>query len=655
MGLVARNNQTADADGPQPRPKLNEQQEKAANHKWGACFVSACPGSGKTRVITERATRLIEGGFPAKKLLCITFTNKAAQEMKARLVAMMGEETAGNIYVSTFHALSLNILRKFGSYLGYNKNIVVLDEDDQISLMAQCARQLGYEMKKDEIKRIVYQCSDARENLLTDGSFDQSFYNPEHAKIANEYLARLRAKHQVDFSGILSETIRLLEKDKETRHKLMNRFDLIQVDEAQDTNYAQFRIVQLIGGHGNVFMVGDPDQCIYQWRGARYENIEDFIKDNNATVVELPVNYRSTPEIVSAASRLIRANEGRDEVDITTVNRSGSPIMCKAAQTPDHEAMYIAYKTEQLIREEGYKAEDFAILYRANSMSRALEQAFMSRGLPYQIIGGYGFYDRMEVKDALAMLRFHLNSFDGTALSRFINKPARSIGEVTLGKIEMHASQNNCSLVDSLMNVDSYLKGAAKAQSVKTACKSIGRTFSNPRNGQDIGTIIDGLLTETGYYDYLEKKFESDAADKKSNLQELVNSASLYSKQYGNDVASYLNKIALMTTADKNSQVGSVSMMTVHASKGLEFPVVFLPRLEEGQMPHSRSAQDEKGLEEERRLCYVAMTRAEKVLLTSWAKEVRVNRGKHLVSVKNKPSRFLFEAGILKEDYNDWQ
>lgn len=989
-----------------PRPKLNDQQEKAANHKWGACFVSACPGSGKTRVITERAARLIEGGFSPTKLLCITFTNKAAQEMKQRLTGILGE-TADQIYVSTFHALSLNILRKFGKSIGYTSNITVLDDDDQIALMSQCARQMGYDLKKPEVKSLVYTCGDARENLYTDAQFDAAFKSAEDAKIAREYVARMLANNQTDFSGILSETIRLLEKDKQVCQRLMRRFDLLQVDEAQDCNKAQHKITKLIGAHGNIFMVGDLDQCfvkgtkvrtpqgnkniedlqlgdevisahykdstksfiienihvkdvissqlinincgsdsicctpehivfadytdlspdlwivylmknnqnhfrigitrtqrlsskkghrrgyearlhsqggesmwfiktcntkrealywelyysakhgipsaafvahkptknsltqdeinnlfssletesnakrlmkeenlysdfphhiikshrssdsirfvvtlcagnsgfhtyfcyfsdeklakkmtdmglkisqkingstfrlsggsvdlskvfkvfdslekmtkvtlvrrfrfagqtlqwmpashvrkgmqmlsihgeqvsatevsetsnlsysgkvydinvppvhnyiannifvhncIYGWRGADPDSVSEFMNDPATTVIDLPINYRSTPEIVSAASKLIRANQGREKANIQTINASGSPIKCFSAQTPDHEASMIAATVEKLVHTQGYKHDQFAVLYRANAMSRALETAFMNRGVPYQVIGGFSFFKREEIKDALAMLRFYINPFDSTALARFVNKPSHSIGEVTLGKIENYANQNKVDLISALMDVDKYLKATAKAEKVKNRAKLIGRVFSKDRSGQDIGSILEGIVKDLSYEDWIEVNYEDDADDRKDSLSELINAAARASKGSNANISEYLNKIALMTTADKSTQAGTVSLMTIHASKGLEFPVVFLPRLEEGKMPHNRSSTEDRGVEEERRLCYVAMTRAEKVLIASYSKQEKIKSGKFLRTVNNRPSRFLFESGILKKDDED--
>lgn len=594
-----------------------------------------------------RAAALVESGISPKDILCITFTNKAAQEMKLRLTHELGER-AGEMYISTFHALCLNILRKFGKSIGYSPSMTVIDDSDQQQLMAQCARQLNYEISKQNVKNILYVCNDARENLLTGQAFDDHFHDNNDRIIASEYLKRLHKNNQIDFSGILSETVRLLESDSEIAQKLADRWQFMQVDESQDTNYAQFKIVELIGVHGNVFMVGDLDQSIYGWRGARYENITDFINNNNATVIELPTNYRSTPEIVGAASKLIKKNAGRETVSIDTPNPSGYPVICRDFDSPEKEAYWIASQIDRLCYEENYNYSDIAVLYRANAISRSIEQALTMKGVPYQVIGGFGFYDRMEVKDCLAMLRFAINPFDGTALSRFINKPARSIGEVTLGKIELYAQQNQISLVDALSKTSEYLAKVPKLKTVVANCRATAKSFSIDTKGKDIGNVLRELVTKMNYSEYLQKSFPDDHHEKQANIDELINAASMFSTRYGDDIVEFLNKIALMTSSDKSADGDQVSLMTIHASKGLEFPVVFIPRCEQGIIPHQRSI-NEGSLEEERRLMYVAMTRAEKVLAPSYAKYQNVNRGGHISTIRSSPSMFLYEANLIKD------
>jgi len=650
MGLVNdhrdQNNQDAEGAKATPVVTLNEDQLEAANHVYGPAFVSACPGSGKTRVIVERAARLIEQGISPKKLLCITFTNKAAGEMKERLSTRLGPQ-AKDVYISTFHALAANILRKYGRNIGYIDGISIIDSDEQESVMSQCARQMDFDLKRSEIKGICWQLNSVRESLYkSDREFDEGFTSSYAPNIAREYMDRLKKANQVDFSGMLTETIRLLESDKETLQRLQDRFELIQVDEAQDTNLSQFRIVDLLGIHNNVMVVGDMDQSIYGWRGARYENITDFIKSTNAKVIELPLNYRSTPEIVTAAERLIRFNEGRQSVEFKTVNDSGHNIENWILDDSDQEGYWIGQKIEELMDDEGWKPEQFAILYRANAQSRAIEIGLAQRGIPYHLIGSRGFYDLTEIKDCLAMLRFLMNPQDGTALSRFINKPARAIGEVTIGRIENSARDQNISVLKALSDI-SNLK-VAKKSAVQKSCQTIHDAFSRDFSQSDLGETLEFLMKELDYDSYLENKHLEKLADKRNNVKELLKSLTKYSLENGNDVQSYMNSISLMTTSDKESKEGSVTLMTMHASKGLEFPVVIIPSLEEGILPHSRSIA-EQSLEEERRLCYVAMTRAEKRLITSRCKNKLVRRGKFLNKIKSHPSRFLFESGILEE------
>lgn len=632
--------------------ELNEYQTEAVTHVFGACFVGACPGSGKTRVIVERCARLIEEEISPRNILCITFTNKAANEMRERLHKMIGEQ-AKEVYISTFHALCAEILRKYGGYIGYDKNLSIVTDDDQEALITQAARQLGYEPKPFDMKKILWACNNARENLCEiDGhEFEEHFKAPYEAQIAREYLARLRQNNQIDFSGLLSETIRLLQTDKNVLQKLQDRFEFIQVDEAQDTNLAQFRIVEMLGEHTNVFMVGDGDQCIYEWRGARFDNIEDFITKFSARVVHLPVNYRSTKAIVEAAGRLIKHNKKRDDVDFETVNDEGEPIECWSFHSPDQEGEWIAREIASLIRSGRYKANDFAILYRNNAMSRALEAGLVAQGVSYQVIGGFSFFDRKEIKDALAMLRFLANPKDGIALARFINKPSRRIGQATIAKIEKFAIEKKVSLVDALKRADEYISGT-DALKIKEECKKIGAVFSQDFTGVPLGEIMSSLVSSLDYVKYLEEDTEDDnMLNRVQNLEELFTSASAYSSKKPGDIVGYLNKIALQSSTDKEAPEGAVALMTIHAAKGLEFPVVFMPCCDEGSLP-SQMSLNERGndAEEERRLCYVGMTRAKKKLYMTYPKS-RPKRARNggLINVPTKPSRFFKEAGLEPE------
>ena len=417
------------------KTQLNHEQEEAANHINGPCIVLACPGSGKTTTIVERTCRLVESGISPRNILSITFTNKAAKEMKERTIKRIGP-SAQQIYISTFHSLCANLIRKYGASIGYGNNMTICDSDDQEAFMSQVARQLGHEIPKGTITYICSVVNRIREELIPESKWKEEFEKrdkPQYSNIATEYVSRLRANNSIDFSGLLSEAIRLLDSDKEVLNKLQSRFTHIQVDESQDTNYAQFQFVLRIGNHNNIFAVGDSDQSIYSWRGARYKNIEDFINERKAKLLVLPTNYRSTPEIVEVADRLIKHNKSRQHAfDFKTVNKSGCPVECYSLPIPDMEGKWIASRIKDFLK-KGYKPEDIAVLYRLNSMSRPIEQGLIAEGISYEVIGGMNFFDRMEVKDALSMLKFYANPHDGAALSRFINSPSRGIGEVNLG------------------------------------------------------------------------------------------------------------------------------------------------------------------------------------------------------------------------------
>ncbi len=633
---------------------MNEQQSEAVNHLYGPCFVSAAPGSGKTRVITERVIKLIESdGIDPLKILCLTFTNKAANEMKERIRHRLGD-ISSNIYISTFHALCANIIKSFGSYLGYKKNVTIITDDEQESLIMQSARNLDHEIKKPEASSILWAVNNAREKLykIDSGDFDSCFAKKHHAQIAKEYLHRLKTNNQIDFSGLLSETVSLLKQDGEVLGKLQKRWTFILTDESQDTNLAQFKILTMIGSHRNIFAVADQDQSIYGWRGARYENIQDFIKEFSAKTITLPINYRSTQSIIKAAGKLIKHNSNRTDFEFTTVNEVGEPIECFSALDPDQEATIIANKISSFIRNKKFKEQDIAILYRNNAMSRSIETALMAEGINYQIIGSFGFFDRMEIKDTLSMLRFHANPRDGLALARFINKPSRKIGEAAIGKIEKYAAENNIDLLESLEKSDLYMKGAS-GEKISAECKKIASVFRKNSSCKDIGEIINSLVEGLQYEDYIKESSEPETIENRiDNIVELANSASVYSRSKNADVIGYLNKVALQSNSDKESEENSVTLMTIHAAKGLEFPLVFVPCLDEGSLPSSRSMLNNEDVSEERRVAYVAFTRGKKKLILSYPENRIVRSGKSISYKRVKPSRFLAESGISNIERN---
>ncbi len=605
-----------------------------------------------TRIITERVISLINKEVDPKSILCITFTNKASKEMKERVVQRLGQK-GEMVYISTFHAMCLTILRKYGSYLGYDTSVVILDDSDQESLMAQCARQNGYEIDKPKIKEILWKLNELRENLIPEQDFAGSFPSEMHSSIALSYLQKMRLNKQIDFSGILSETIKLLEVDSETRCKLHSRFQYIQVDETQDTNLAQFKFIEMIGCHGNVFIVGDSDQTVYSWRGARYKNIQDFVEKYKAKVIPLPQNYRSTPQIVKVAANLIKHNPNRtQQFEFQTENPNGAEVRCLRSSSPEKEALWIASEIKNMINYGKYDAHDFAILYRTNAMSMILEQAMMQVGVGYEVIGGFSFFDRSEIKDCLAMLRFLINNKDGTALAKFINKPSNGIGEITVGKIENFASSKNITLIESLLRTEEYITGQKK-DIIINRCKEIGKVFERVKltcKNEYIGKVLYDLVEGLSYYDHLEKFYEGkEVIDRKENVKELITGAEMFARERKNDISEYLSNLALQTSTDKSIEQNRVSLMTIHASKGLEFPVVFMPFMEDGLFPHKRSVEEKngtEGLEEERRLCYVGITRAKKELFVSFSAQRMTKDKKGIKYSPIVPSRFIKEAGL---------
>jgi len=650
MGILSnqKDNQEKDAQtAAEPKAVLNEQQEIAANHEYGSAFISACPGSGKTRVVVERTARLIDKGHSPRNILCITFTNKAAAEMKERLRARLGDAVS-DLYVSTFHSLSANILRRFGRSIGYVDGMTIMDSSDQEDVMSQTARQLGFDYKRGEIFGLCWIANTARERLLPIERFGEVHDDENKVRVAQEYVERIKKNNQVDFSGLLSETIRLLKKDTEVLQRLQDRFKFIQVDEAQDTNLAQFEMVNLLSVHKNVVMVGDVDQSIYGWRGARYDNINDFVKQNQAKVIEFPWNYRSTPEIVERAEQLIRWNDGRDKVQFKTVNASGAPIEYYEHDSSREEGSWVADKVYEVMMEHGYGPEDCAVLYRVNAHSQHIELGFRNLGMPVNMVGGQSFFDRAEIKDCFAMLKFYVNPRDGMALSRFINKPARSIGNVTLGKIENYAQENNVDMLEALRLAPQYLASVPKKEAVLASLKLIYETFSADYSQYNIGQMLYEFVTKLNYLDFLREKYADDFLERENYINELSKDAAVAGEASRKNTEGYLARQALTSSSDKETQQGRVTLMTMHAAKGLEFPVVIIPSMEDDILPHFRS-KAERSVDEERRLCYVAMTRAKERLILSRCRNRQVRSGRNFMNKRTKPSQFLTEMGVLEE------
>jgi DNA helicase-2/ATP-dependent DNA helicase PcrA len=647
--------------------QLNPEQEEVANHFKGRSLVLAGPGSGKTRTITERIGRLLAAGVPAYKILCITFTNKTANEMKDRIEKGYGD-VAKKMTVCTFHSLCVRILTEFGSAFGYNRNLTIYDQDDQLEQMMSVARsKLATNEKADDtdkeirhrIKKLCSVCDSWRESLepesVLSDMVDGSRLQDGDLEVIRDYLKKLRASNAIDFSGLLYETYRLLKSDLEVRERLQHRWEFIQVDEFQDTNVAQHEIVEMLSGEDdNIVAIGDLDQSIYTWRGASPDNVKRFQARSRSAFTKhtLGTNYRSTPEIIAVSDKLIRCSEDRTEIKFVAANPSiGQPPTLAAYHNPVFEANGIIEQIKEYLR-SGYAAKEIAIFYRLNSMSRVLEHALMANSIPYKIIGGMGFYDRAEVKDCMAMLRLLVNPSDAASFNRLCKRLGFGIGEKTLGIIENHAKESGESIISSCGKAEEYMSAKSKvADTVK-----VHNYFHFDASGKKPAELLLEVLTRIDY-----KKWQKDhitdgsLEERQGNVGELLNGISEYTdKHAGSGLPEYLQYIALLTSADEESDE-AVNLMTIHSSKGLEFDVVFMPGVEHTLLPHERAVRErpEYGHAEERRLCYVGFTRAKKMLRVSWCAKRLEGFGPNAKEKLMRPSSFLLEAGLIsEEDFN---
>jgi DNA helicase-2/ATP-dependent DNA helicase PcrA len=649
---------------------LNPHQEEVANHIYGRILTLAGPGSGKTRTLTERTGRLIRGGVNPANILCLTFTNKARDEMQERMAAAYGA-AAQRVFVSNFHGLCGTILRKMGSPLGYQPGLTVCDSDDQIDLLMQIARKKGLEPTKPQARFFAILVNDWRENLSTDADLDakcEGKLKESEVRVLREYVQILRQRNQCDFSGLLSETVRLLRDVPDVRQRLQAKFRFIQVDEYQDTNRAQNEIVELLADkEDNVLAVGDGDQSIYEWRGASPDAIKQFIRNGEAKtgacrIVKLGVNYRSTPQIVNVADKLIRHATERIAVDFSTTRNAGELVKCAAFPSPEEESEGVAASIETTIR-DGTPAREIAVFYRANDMSRQVEQALAKRQIPYRVVGGGSYYDRMEVKDVLSMLRFLCNPKDGISFHRVANKPARGMGDTLIGKLETFAEKKNLDLLTALDEIwlhqirDDNDKPLGEA-AIK-ACRLTREVFGFDQTRRTVASVANEVLDRSRYDDWLKDKYEKDEYEtRRRNVNELVNSISEFCAASPRaSIADYLQSISLYTDGEGNQDDNAVRLMSLHASKGLEFDVVYMIGVEHGILPHEKAVKDrlERGVEEERRLCYVGFTRARKLLRVTWCQKRQdsFSRGKTARFVASRPSRFLLEAGLMtKEEFD---
>jgi len=601
---------------------LNDRQCEAVKHTEGPLLITAGAGSGKTKVLTCRIAHLLELGVAPYRILAITFTNKAAKEMKERVTNLVGAQ-ADSIWLSTFHSFCAKLLRfEIDGFHGYTRNFTIYDSSDQLVLVKDCLKKLNLDDKQFMPRSVLGTISSAKNVLMDAKAFAakaSDFYEQKVADVYALYQEKLRENNAVDFDDLLFLAVRLLQEKEDVREKYQSRFQYILVDEYQDTNHAQYALTKILAARWrNICVVGDADQSIYAWRGADIRNIIDFTRDYpDAASIKLEQNYRSTKTILHAANAVIDNNESRPKKTLWTENPTGNKIIHYQAQTEHDEADYIAgviYNRHE-ISHEPYG--DMAILFRTNAQSRVLEEKLMRYAIPYTMVGGTKFYDRKEIKDVLAYLRLLYNPEDSLSLTRIINVPKRNIGATTMEHVAAYAEAQGISLFEALSSTDEIpVTKRAKASLENFAAMIFD--LLNDIEGKDVLSLIETVIKQTGYGDMLDKEAEHDpqGESRKENVGEFLSVAKDYmdSNPDGN-LQDFLENVALVSDVDDfESSDSKVTLMTLHAAKGLEFPVVFLTGLDEGLFPHSRTLLDPSQVEEERRLAYVGITRAERQL-----------------------------------------
>ncbi len=605
---------------------LNPQQRAAVLEPGGPLMIFAGAGSGKTRVITSRIARMIREGIPPYRILAVTFTNKAAREMRERVESIVGS-VARDIWMGTFHAVCARLLRFEGAAIGLDPHFVIYDDADQLGLVRDLLKQQGYEDRSIQPRAILSEVSRAKERLRTPEQYSQGaagFIEQVAATIYPLYNAALRKASALDFDDILLYAVRLLEQSQLVRDKYQERFLHVLVDEYQDVNFAQYRLAQLLAAkHRNITIVGDDDQSIYAWRGADVSLMLRFSSDfPDAKVVTLAQNYRSTQKILQVAHEVIRHNRGRAEKQLWTENQGGRAVTVSEAGTEQDEAMLIADSIVKAKRGGKRPFGDFAILYRTNAQSRVMEEALLTLRVPHVLVGGQRFYERKEIKDMIAYLRLSLNQNDEVSLRRVVNVPARAIGPGTMEKVAARASQMSSSLFEAM--ADQELQGSIqkKAASALRNFTTVIREAAHLVEAGPVSPILKFLMLESGYLAELKREHTEEAQNRLENLQELVNVTAQYDATAEKpELSEFLENVALIADVDSMLEGGdAVTLMTLHSSKGLEFPMVFLDGLEEGVFPHSRALYSDTELEEERRLCYVGMTRAKEELHLTYSR-----------------------------------
>lgn len=631
---------------------MNDKQAEAVQTTDGPLLIMAGAGSGKTRVLTHRIAYLIDEKYVNPwNILAITFTNKAAREMRERAIAL--NPATQDTLIATFHSMCVRILRREADYIGYNRNFTIVDPGEQRTLMKRIIKQLNLDTKKWNERSILGTISNAKNNLLDEIAYEKQagdMYTQVIAKCYKAYQEELRRSEAMDFDDLIMMTLRLFDQNKDVLAYYQQRYQYIHVDEYQDTNHAQYQLVKLLASRfKNICVVGDADQSIYGWRGADMQNILDFEKDYpQAKVVLLEENYRSTKKILQAANNVINHNKNRRPKKLWTQNDEGEQIVYHRANNEQEEAVFVASTIDNIVREQGKNFKDFAVLYRTNAQSRTIEEALLKSNIPYTMVGGTKFYSRKEIRDVIAYLNILANTSDNISFERIVNEPKRGVGPGTLEKIRSFAYEQNMSLLDSSSNVMiSPLKGKA-AQAVWDLANLI-LTLRSKLDSLTVTEITENLLDKTGYLEALQVQNTLESQARIENIEEFLSVTKNFDDnpeitvegETGLDrLSRFLNDLALIAdTDDIATETAEVTLMTLHAAKGLEFPVVFLIGMEEGVFPLSRAIEDADELEEERRLAYVGITRAEQILFLTNA-NTRTLFGK---TSYNRPTRFIRE------------
>ncbi|NLW53144.1 MAG: UvrD-helicase domain-containing protein [Tissierellia bacterium] len=632
---------------------LNPNQKEAVLNNDTPLLILAGAGSGKTRVLTTKIAYLILNGLVSEfNILAFTFTNKAAKEMKERVGDIL-EKDISHMWIGTFHSICARILRRDIDYLGYNKNFTIYDTQDTKTLIKDIIKTLKIDEKQIELKSVIARISDYKNRMVdSEEALEKSFYPREKviARLYGEYEKFKKKNNALDFDDLILLALRLLENNKDLRDKYSNLFKYVFVDEYQDTNRAQYQLIRLLTtNHDNICVVGDSDQSIYSWRGADINNILDFEKDyKRAKAIMLEQNYRSTQNILDAANLLIQNNSERKDKNLWTDNKKGDDVIYKKVNDERQEASDVVNLIYQM-NNDGIPFREMAILYRTNAQSRLFEEKLMYEGLPHKVVGGIKFYDRKEVKDILAYMFFMVNTTDDQSLKRIINTPKRGIGATTVQKLESYALSTDQSMFNAIF--DENLKSTLTASTINKL-KSFSNTIIELINYSteiSLGEMAWMIFEKSGYQKMLVDSKTIEDKSRIENIESLINAVTEFEKDNPEaSLSEYLQNVSLLSDVDKTTEEQGVSLMTIHAAKGLEYDVVFLTGMEEGLFPN-RMALEEGGLEEERRLCYVAITRARKRLFISSCMN-RMTYGQNNRSLESRFMKEIEEAVVNKSE-----